>query len=150
MASIATSQTGEQGANSERSLQLALAAARTAAENRGQDIKVLDMRELTPLYEGLGEVDGEIGRQVERDALYATYLERQRRDIDSLEREESCEIPKGFDFSKLSGLSNELKDKLRRIEPETLGQASRIEGMTPAALTLILAKLRQADRKRSA
>ena len=71
-------------------------------------------------------------------------------DIAALQRDEAHEIPKDFNFGEISGLSNELTAKLQRVQPRTLGQAGRVEGMTPAALTLILARLRQGARKKSA
>jgi tRNA uridine 5-carboxymethylaminomethyl modification enzyme len=84
--------------------------------------------------------------QVSTDALYAQYLRRQEDDARLLQREEDAEIPQAFDYTALSGLSSELTAKLKRIQPANLAQASRIEGMTPAALTLILAHLRKAQR----
>jgi len=91
--------------------------------------------------------DPEIREQVTRDAVYARYLDRQGRDAAALDRDEAELIPDGFDYGALKGLSNELKSKLEHARPETLGQASRLEGMTPAALTLLLASLRRARRK---
>lgn len=87
-----------------------------------------------------------IKRQVATDALYAQYLHRQENDAALLRREENAVIPVDFDYGALSGLSNELKLKLGRVLPANMSQASRIEGMTPAALTLILAHLRKAKR----
>ncbi len=98
----------------------------------------------------LSDISEPIQRQLECDGLYAKYIERQEKDVQSLKRDESHEIPDDFDFSILEGLSNELKMKLIRTKPTTLGQAGRVEGMTPAALTLILAKLRQNKRAASA
>ena len=95
----------------------------------------------------LGDIDEETRGQTSRDALYAKYLERQSKDVEAMQRDEGEAIPDDFDFEELSGLSGELKQKLLRIRPATLAQAGRVEGMTPAALTLILAKLRQARRK---
>jgi tRNA uridine 5-carboxymethylaminomethyl modification enzyme len=95
----------------------------------------------------LSDIDPDTRQQVARDALYAKYVDRQTRDVEAMRRDEAEAIPEGFDFTTLSGLSNELKQKLLRIRPATLAQAGRVEGMTPAALTLILAKLRQARRK---
>ena len=65
-------------------------------------------------------------------------------------RDEAQRIPESFDFMVLDGLSNELKGKLDRARPETLAHAGRIDGMTPAAMTLLLAKLRQAEKQRAA
>ncbi|WP_369837175.1 tRNA uridine-5-carboxymethylaminomethyl(34) synthesis enzyme MnmG [Donghicola sp. XS_ASV15] len=94
----------------------------------------------------LEEIEPDIRRQLERDGLYAKYIARQEKDAEALRRDEGQAIPDDFDFSSLDGLSNELKLKLDLAKPETLGQAGRVEGMTPAALTLILAKLRRAKR----
>lgn len=97
----------------------------------------------------LAAISPEIREQLKRDALYAQYIERQARDVESLKRDEAHAIPRDFDYATLTGLSNELRQKLIAARPETLGQAGRIEGMTPAALTLILAKLRQRARKQA-
>lgn len=102
---------------------------------------------LIGLDETLVEIDPETRVQSARDALYAKYLERQKRDVEAMKRDEAEAIPEAFDYLALTGLSNELKHKLAAIRPATLAQAGRVEGMTPAALTLILAKLRQARRK---
>ncbi|WP_146584514.1 tRNA uridine-5-carboxymethylaminomethyl(34) synthesis enzyme MnmG [Puniceibacterium confluentis] len=95
-------------------------------------------------------VEDDIRTQLERDALYVHYIERQSRDITALKKEESLQIPQDFAFDAIDGLSNELKLKLSRSRPSNLAQAGRIDGMTPAALTLILAKLRQFDKRKSA
>ncbi|ESW60899.1 MAG: tRNA uridine 5-carboxymethylaminomethyl modification protein [Rhodobacter sp. CACIA14H1] len=99
------------------------------------------------LYPDFTTFSPETRRQVAIDALYAQYLQRQDADAELLRREEGTLIPDGFDYAALSGLSNELAAKLTRIRPANLAQAQRIEGMTPAALTLILANLRKAKRK---
>nr|WP_255552399.1 tRNA uridine-5-carboxymethylaminomethyl(34) synthesis enzyme MnmG [Maritimibacter dapengensis] len=88
--------------------------------------------------------------QVAKDALYAKYIERQKREVEAMQRDEGQAIPESFDYSSLDGLTKELAGKLAQTRPETLAQAGRIEGMTPAALTLILAKVRQAQRAKSA
>ena len=92
----------------------------------------------------------DIKEQIAKDALYSQYLNRQRGDIATLQREEGYVIPDGFDYAALPGLSTELKAKLRVTQPASLAQAGRIEGMTPSALTLILAHLRRADSARAA
>ena len=92
----------------------------------------------------------EIQEQIERDALYANYLDRQRNEIDLLKRDEGYRIPENFDYMALEGLSNELKTKLTSAQPETLAQAGRVDGVTPAALTLILSRLRKSDGKKTA
>ncbi len=91
----------------------------------------------------------QIRRQLEREALYVHYIDRQKREIAAVTRDEAFEIPVDFNYANLSGLSNELRLKLSKIRPKTLGQASRIEGITPAALTLILGKLRQLESRRA-
>ncbi len=109
--------------------------------------KDVTLQTLVQLDKDLGTLDDETAAQLEREALYANYLERQARDVEILKKDEAVEIPSDFDFDSLHGLSNELKLKLSRTRPETIAQAGRIDGMTPAALTLILAKLRQNLRK---
>ena len=104
---------------------------------------------VTRLDPALGAIDADVQRQLEREALYANYIERQKRDIDALRRDEAVAIPPDFDFRALNGLSAELGEKLSRARPETLAQAGRIDGMTPAALTLILAAIRKAERLRA-
>ncbi len=102
---------------------------------------------LEQLEPEVSEIPCDIKDQIKRDALYANYIERQAKDVAALRKDEGQPIPTGFDFGAVTGLSNELREKLSAIRPETLGQAGRIEGMTPAALTLILAKIRQAERR---
>jgi tRNA uridine 5-carboxymethylaminomethyl modification enzyme len=99
------------------------------------------------LVPDFGDVRPEIRAQVAREALYANYLDRQDRDAEALRRDEAAEIPDGFAYDALSGLSNELRGKLERLRPATLAQAAKVEGMTPAALTLILAHLKRGQRK---
>ncbi|KUF09573.1 tRNA uridine-5-carboxymethylaminomethyl(34) synthesis enzyme MnmG [Pseudoponticoccus marisrubri] len=112
--------------------------------------KDIDLSTLRPLAEELQNVDGETGAQLEREALYANYIERQERDVMALRRDENARFPAGFDFTGIPGLSNELQSKLAHARPENIAQAGRIEGMTPAALTLLLARLRRAEKSKSA
>ena len=106
--------------------------------------------DLIPLIPELEETDTEIRRQIERDALYANYIERQKRDVEAMKRDESHEIPLGFDYFSLDGLSAEMKQKLSAAKPANIAQASRVEGVTPAALTLVLARLRRDQKVRKA
>ena len=106
--------------------------------------------DLLPLDGDLAGVDVDSRRQLEREALYVNYIERQKKDIEALRRDETREIPEGFDYSAIEGLSNELKSKLDRARPANLAQAGRIDGMTPAALALLLSRLRRADEARRA
>ena len=105
---------------------------------------------LCELDASLADIDADTRAQLARDALYANYLGRQQRDIDAIARDEAHEIPLDFNYGQLRGLSNELLAKLSSVRPATLAQAGRMEGMTPAALTLILARLRQSRLKRTA
>ncbi|WP_170761007.1 tRNA uridine-5-carboxymethylaminomethyl(34) synthesis enzyme MnmG [Ruegeria lacuscaerulensis] len=106
--------------------------------------------DLIPLVPSLREVEPDIRLQVERDALYANYIARQQKDVEAMKRDESYEIPRDFDYFLLEGLSSEIKQKLSQARPETIAQASRVEGVTPAALTLLLAKLRREQKVRKA
>ncbi|MBL4929063.1 tRNA uridine-5-carboxymethylaminomethyl(34) synthesis enzyme MnmG [Fuscibacter oryzae] len=90
--------------------------------------------------------DADIRDQVMKDALYAQYVDRQLIEISELKREEQTVIPHSFIYQGLPGLSNELAAKLHRLRPGSIAEAGRIEGMTPAALTLILAHLRKLSR----
>lgn len=106
--------------------------------------------DLMPLVDGLDDVAPDIRRQIERDALYANYIARQQKDVEALKRDEAYEIPMDFDYFALDGLSSEMKQKLSHARPANIAQASRIEGVTPAALTLVLAKLRRDQKARHA
>jgi tRNA uridine 5-carboxymethylaminomethyl modification enzyme len=86
----------------------------------------------------------EIRQQIATDALYAPYLDRQSADINAMRKDESVQIPDGLDYGNMSGLSSELRMKLLRRRPANLAEVGRIEGVTPAALTLILAHCRRA------
>lgn len=101
------------------------------------------------LFPDFAAFPASIRQQIATDALYAQYLQRQEQDAALLRREEDAEIPHDFDYAALSGLSAELTAKLSRVRPANLGHAGRIEGMTPAALTLILAHLRKAQRAKA-
>lgn len=102
---------------------------------------------LLPLMPKLAELDVETQKQLEREATYASFLSRQQRDIDRIAKDEAHKIPATFDYQPIDGLSNELKAKLLLVRPSTLAQAGRIDGMTPAALALLLAKIRQFGKK---
>jgi tRNA uridine 5-carboxymethylaminomethyl modification enzyme len=80
------------------------------------------------------------------DATYAVYLDRQNADIAAFRRDEAVRLPAGLDYAAISGLSNEMRVKLETVRPGTLGQAARIEGVTPAALTLLAAHARRGAR----
>lgn len=111
------------------------------------DVTFSDVVSIAP---ELAQIPAEIQQQVGRDALYTNYIERQKRDVDALRRDEAHKIPDDFDYTGIDGLSNELADKLTLVRPKTLAHAGRVEGMTPAALTLLLSRLRKNKRARSA
>ena len=98
---------------------------------------------LRAIWSDLGAVSDSVAEQVEIDAKYAVYLERQSDDLDRLRRDEHVSLPETLDYEALAGLSNEMRQKLTAVRPQTLGQAARIDGVTPAALTVLLAHLRR-------
>ncbi|MEL6933527.1 MAG: tRNA uridine-5-carboxymethylaminomethyl(34) synthesis enzyme MnmG [Pseudomonadota bacterium] len=110
----------------------------------------VDFETLLRLDPDLSDVDREVQSQIEKDALYANYIDRQNRDVASIKRDEAQLFPVGFDFGSIEGLSNELKAKLMSANPDNLAQASKIDGMTPAALTLLLARIKQEKREKRA
>jgi len=94
----------------------------------------------------LTNIPSAIAAQLSNEALYENYIIRQQRDVEAMRRDENWEIPVDFDYGVLSGLSNELKLKFSAAAPRTLHQAGQVDGATPAALALILARLRQNKR----
>lgn len=88
----------------------------------------------------------DVREQIQIDAAYANYLDRQSQDADALKAEEGLMLPTDLDYGAVGGLSNEVKEKLARVQPRTLGQAGRIEGMTPGALTALLAYVKRAPK----
>ncbi|MEO0999269.1 MAG: tRNA uridine-5-carboxymethylaminomethyl(34) synthesis enzyme MnmG [Pseudomonadota bacterium] len=108
------------------------------------------LERLGAVWPELGRLAPEIRAQIERDARYAGYIERQRADVEAMRRDAETPIPSELDYGAISGLSNELQSKLTAVRPATLAQASRVEGMTPAALALVLAHIRRRELRRSA
>lgn len=104
----------------------------------------IDLDRLTEIWPDFSGFSVMARRQLEIEALYQVYLKRQSSDIETFKKDEALAIPASLDFDSINGLSNELKQKLAVIRPQTLGQASRIDGMTPAALTLVLAHSKRA------
>jgi len=84
--------------------------------------------------------------QIEVQAKYSGYLKRQRDEIERHQRHEELRLPRNIDYGEVSGLSNEARQRLRDVRPETLGQAARIPGLTPAAVSLLLVHLKKRDR----
>lgn len=103
------------------------------------DIGLADLARIWPRF---GDLDAKIADQLEIDAKYAVYLSRQAADVASYRRDESYELPSDLDYEVLTGLSNEARQKLSAQRPRTIGHAARIDGVTPATLTLLLAHVR--------
>ena len=110
----------------------------------------IDFEDLVRLEPSLETVPSFVREQLEIDARYAGYLARQQKDIDTVRRDEDVRLGSRIVYAEVSGLSNELRSKLETVLPETLGQAGRIDGMTPAALALILAHVKGRLRKKIA
>ena len=91
----------------------------------------------------LPQISDAVSLQVEIQSKYAGYIDRQHQDIARLQKQEATVLPKDFDYRKVSGLSNEVVQKLMNIRPTTIGQAGRISGITPAALSLLLVSLKK-------
>jgi tRNA uridine 5-carboxymethylaminomethyl modification enzyme len=102
--------------------------------------------DLAKIWPRFGEIAPKIAEQIEVDAKYAVYLSRQAADIAAYRRDESFALPDDFDYAALPGLSNEMKQKLQAHRPRTIGHASRIDGVTPAALTLLVAHVRRGKK----
>jgi tRNA uridine 5-carboxymethylaminomethyl modification enzyme len=107
----------------------------------------VNFSDLLPLMPALGSLDDETQQQLSREATYANYIARQQRDIDRIAKDEAHVIPSLFNYKPIDGLSNELKAKLQVVRPSTLAQAARIDGMTPAALALLLSKIKQFEKQ---
>jgi len=105
---------------------------------------------LTMLWPQLAEIEPQILEQLAVDAQYAVYLDRQKADVDAVKRDEGRAIPDSLDFKQLPGLSAELRQKLDERRPQTIAQLQAIEGVTPAAVTLVLAIVRRGELRRSA
>jgi tRNA uridine 5-carboxymethylaminomethyl modification enzyme len=105
---------------------------------------------LQSIWPEIGAIDRKIAAQLEVDACYASYVERQEADVLAFRKEEGVRIPADFDYATVASLSAEVRQKLECLRPATLAQASRMEGMTPAALMLLLAHLRKAPGRKSA
>jgi tRNA uridine 5-carboxymethylaminomethyl modification enzyme len=110
----------------------------------------IDLAQLRSIWPEIGNLAPEIAEQLSVDARYAVYLSRQENDIAAFRKEESIVIPKSFAYASIAGLSTELRMKLERQRPGSLGQASRLDGMTPAALLLLLAHLKKDARRKRA
>ena len=109
------------------------------------NVAIVDLAKIWPRF---GALAPKIAEQIEIDAKYDVYLSRQAADVAAYRRDESFALPDDFDYATLPGLSNEAKQKLQSHRPRTIGHAGRIDGITPAALTLLVAHVRR-GRKRA-
>ncbi len=106
------------------------------------------MARLRSIWPEIGEIPAALADRIESDAIYSVYLERQQADIESARKNEAVRLPADLQYDELPGLSNEVRQKLMSVQPLTLGQAGRIEGITPAALTILAAHVRRAKGPR--
>ena len=110
----------------------------------------VNMAKIRQIFPDIPQYEVSLDNQVEIDAHYLGYLKRQQKDIKSFRKDEGVSIPIDINYDSLSGLSNEIKSKLKNIRPTTLGQAIRIDGVTPAAVIIILSYLKKSKYKVSA
>ena len=108
------------------------------------------LAKLAEIWPALGEMPADVAEQLEIESLYAGYIERQKADIVAFRRDEALEIPADLDYGLVPGLSTEVREKLVRARPATLGQAARLSGVTPAALTALLGHVRRREDRLSA
>ena len=121
---------------------------RSCLEVMGQ--RKVNMAKIRQIFTDIPSFSDSIEKQVVTDAHYMGYLKRQERDIKSFKKDESVIIPKNINYENLSGLSNEVKSKLISIRPKTLGQAIRIDGITPAAIIILLSHIKKLKFKATA
>ncbi len=148
-----------------RELAMSVSISPSAAQSQGLSINLdglrrtaynilshndMDVARLAAIWPVLGSIDPKTAERLETEARYAVYLDRQKVEIAQVRREELLAIPDDIDFSTAAGLSNELKQKIRERRPRTIADAYRIDGMTPAALAIIVARIRTASLKQGA
>ena len=107
----------------------------------------IGIAQILPVWPQLGTIPECLHAQLEADCRYAGYVGRQQADIDALRRDEALLIPAQTDFGQIGGLSAESKDILRRYQPETIGHASRLPGMTPAAVVAVLRHIKRQEQE---
>jgi tRNA uridine 5-carboxymethylaminomethyl modification enzyme len=110
----------------------------------------VDFARLTAIWPELADVSRQVAEQMEIEAAYSGYLNRQEADILAFRRDEDLRLPADLDYASIGGLSNEARDKLAAARPATLGQAARIEGLTPGAITAVLGHIKRAARAATA
>ncbi len=109
--------------------------------------KSVNMYKIREIWPGIKYVSREIDEQIEIKAHYKGYLKKQNADILAFKRDENLKIPENLDYDQFSGLSNEVKSKFKKIRPKTLGQALRIDGITPAAVYILLSHVKRKSIK---
>ena len=115
--------------------------------NRILSQKGVDMKKIREIWPDIPRFGEEVDEQLEINSHYIGYMTKQKADILAFKRDENLSIPKNFDYNKLSGLSNEVKAKFNQIRPKTMGQALRIDGITPAAVYILLSHVRRKSFK---
>ncbi|MGI9387202.1 MAG: tRNA uridine-5-carboxymethylaminomethyl(34) synthesis enzyme MnmG, partial [Methyloligellaceae bacterium] len=110
----------------------------------------IGLENLGAIWPEIGELDPPIAAQLAVDARYSVYLQRQEADIQALRKDESLTIPRDLDYDRIAGLSTEARQKLAHHRPVTLAQAARCDGVTAAALMLLLAHLKKRPERKSA
>jgi tRNA uridine 5-carboxymethylaminomethyl modification enzyme len=106
----------------------------------------IGLEELARIWPEISDWTADAREQIEIDALYAGYLDRQAAEAEAFRREEALQLPADLDYARVGGLSSEVRERLSRVRPTTLGQAGRIEGVTPGALTALLAHVKRGAR----
>jgi tRNA uridine 5-carboxymethylaminomethyl modification enzyme len=115
---------------------------------RRPEVNFKNLQQLTK--QDLSNIPAEVSEQLEIQAKYAGYIERQNTEVENLSQQEAVKLPKDINYATISGLSNEAKQKLMEIKPLTIGQAARISGITPSAISLLLVHLKSNAIKKSA
>lgn len=108
----------------------------------------LSIERLSRIWPQLTDIDSQMAERIETDARYAVYLDRQSASVAALRRDELRTIPSEIDYDRMPGLSNELRQKLGQRRPATVADAQKMEGMTPAALAIIVSAMNHHERTR--
>ena len=109
--------------------------------------KEVDMKKIRHIWPEIVDYGSDIDEQIEINSHYRGYLKKQKADILAFKRDENLSIPNNIDYDQFSGLSNEVKSKFKRIRPKTMGQALRIDGITPAAVYILLSHVKRKSIK---
>jgi tRNA uridine 5-carboxymethylaminomethyl modification enzyme len=106
----------------------------------------VDWDKLQVMWPDLGDIDAAVREQIEYDALYSGYMERHDADVEAFRKDEALMLPVDLNYAAVGSLSTEVRTKLERARPETLGAASRIPGVTPAAIIALLRHVKRKDK----